>query len=206
MRRAGRRDLPPPAITRIDRQAPLHGPVGCRGDAGFSSTRREPSLLTGSIIRAATRSRNTSSPLAAWSKPRTRQARSSASSRKSIRDAVIGSGPPPAPSEPDRSAPVPGPARPGRPQALPCNRLQQLQLRIVMSRADVLDVPRPAGGRSTRSAPPSRPTASSRSAHRAPGQPTARISAQLQPSSITKAQVSAIRRRSEPKRGPTRGR
>jgi hypothetical protein len=51
-----------------------------------------------------------------------------------IRDAVIGSGPPAAVASRPRSSSL-------RPAASRCRRLQQLQLRMVMGRADVLDIP-----------------------------------------------------------------
>src|SRR5215471_2553141 len=108
---AARGDLLPPGALR-------HAYTGrrrfrVRQDAAATpaspSTRSESSLLTGSMIRASTRSRNTSSPPLARSKPSTAKACDRASSRQSIRDAVIGSGPPPVLSRP---APGPGQARP----------------------------------------------------------------------------------------------
>ncbi len=76
-----------------------------------SSTRRLSILLTGSMIRATTSWRNTSSPPAASSNPSTRYACSRASTRCPIRVEVIGSGPPPLPRLPGRW--LPGPGLPG---------------------------------------------------------------------------------------------
>ncbi len=59
-----------------------------------SNTRSASSLLDGSMIRASTNCRNTSSPSAAASNPSTSYADDRASHRCPIREAVIGNGPP----------------------------------------------------------------------------------------------------------------
>ena len=59
-----------------------------------ASTRSESCLLAGSMIRASTSCRNTSSPLVAGPKPGTSQAWPRASSKCPIRDEAISSGPP----------------------------------------------------------------------------------------------------------------
>jgi hypothetical protein len=57
-------------------------------------TRNESSFLAGSMIRANTNARSTSSPPVAVSNPSTRYARDKATRRRAIRDEVIASGPP----------------------------------------------------------------------------------------------------------------
>jgi hypothetical protein len=61
-----------PLLPRVGRQPPLDRPYDAGATPAFSRTRRESSLLTGSMIRASTSCRNTSSPPAASSSPSTR--------------------------------------------------------------------------------------------------------------------------------------
>ena len=153
------------------------------GTPASSSTRSESSLLTGSMIRAATRWKNTSSPAAALSSPSTRYACASAAGRCPIRDDVIGSGP-------QAQVQLALPRR----QLLPRRGLQHLYLSIIMSRAEMLDIARPAvrgvhdrHRRRTRR----RLHGADIRRHRASLRPLA--SAQLQPSSTVNQQVSAPR-------------
>ena len=60
---------PPPRRIGEDRQATLEGAVGGRRDGCLLQHRRLSSLLAGSMIRASTSWRNTSSPPVAWSNP-----------------------------------------------------------------------------------------------------------------------------------------
>ena len=69
---AGRGQLLPPGLLRVGRQPALQGAIRRRGQApASSSTRALSSLLVGSMIRASTSCRNTSSPPAAAAKPST---------------------------------------------------------------------------------------------------------------------------------------
>ena len=95
--------------------------------AASSSTLMLSSLLTGSMIRARTSCRNTSSPPAASSNPSTRYACSSAPSRQSIRENVIGSGAAgPRPSSPEAELQLTAS------HPLPSRGLQHLQLSLIM--------------------------------------------------------------------------
>ena len=139
VRGAGRGQLLPPRLLRIGGQAPLERRIRRRREPGLLQHPQAVELagrlddprqhqLTEHLIPARWPGRS----------PAPGSARSRASSRCPIREEVIGSGPPAAAGI---QAQVKL-ALPGR-QPLPRRGLQQLQLRVIVRRADVLDLPRP---------------------------------------------------------------
>jgi hypothetical protein len=69
VRRTRRSKLPPPLVVGVALQTALDRRIGDRVDTDLASTRRLSALLVGSMIRASTSCRNTSSPLVASSNP-----------------------------------------------------------------------------------------------------------------------------------------
>ena len=122
------------------RQAPLDGAVGHRRRLrSRSSTRTASNLLVGSMIRANTRSRSTSSPSSTRSNPSTRRPGTAPPTDDRPANSTISNGPPAAPvaSRP-RSSPA------GLRPDVGGRGLQRLHLGVVVGRTEMLDRARPA--------------------------------------------------------------